>query len=117
MHECSHCGGTGKRKLGVAVQSIEEIRTRVDNDLTELAERMGELQSRAEMAGIEFGEYVVRIEAGNYLTDNIAGIMADSLEGDLGNIEQEVDAVRSVLRDYEESSMDLQAALEEKDDA
>ncbi len=114
MHECSHCGGTGKRESTFAVEQVEDIRARVDADLTELAERFGELQSRVETAGEEFGDFVTRIQEGDYRTDNVAGIMTDSLGVDLNNIDQEVDAVRSVLRDYEESSLDLQAALEDE---
>ena len=59
-HECAHCSGTGKQKTTITIEDTDSIRERVDADLTELSERMGELRSRTEMAGIEFGEYVVR---------------------------------------------------------
>ena len=115
-HECAHCSGTGKQKTTITIEDVDSIRDRVDADLTELAERVGELLSRVDTAGEEFEDYVARIQAGDYRTDNIAGIMTDSLGADLNNIEQEVDAVRSVLRDFEESNLDLQAALEDEAD-
>ena len=94
-------------------ESVEEIQTRVENNLTELSERFGELQSRVEAAAEELENYGTRVHESGYKDTNLIGLLVSNVEADLQNIEQEVDAVGSVLRDVEESGLDLEDALEE----
>ena len=113
-HSCPHCSGTGKQEYTVTVESIEELQTRVDENLTELAERFGELQSRVESAGKTFEGHILRVEKDdNPEPDFIKNIVA-TLVSNIESIDQEAYAVWEVLRDYEESGAALQAVLKEE---